>query len=48
MIILKWIVMLAIGGYVAIISVLYLAQRRFLFVPPQAAHPTPAAAGWRR
>jgi fermentation-respiration switch protein FrsA (DUF1100 family) len=46
MIIVKWIVMLAVGGYVAIVSFLYLAQRRFVFVPPQSAHPTPAAAGW--
>lgn len=46
MTVLKWIVMLAIGGYVAVVSFLYLAQRRFVFVPPQSAHPTPAAAGW--
>jgi uncharacterized protein len=44
--VLKWIVMLAVGGYVAVISALYLAQRRFLFVPPQSVHPTPAGAGW--
>jgi uncharacterized protein len=44
--ILKWIVMLTIGGYVAAVSFLYLAQRRFVFVPPQSAPPTPAAAGW--
>ena len=46
MIVLKWIVMLTVGGYVAVISLLYLAQRRFVFVPPEAGHPTPAAAGW--
>jgi uncharacterized protein len=46
MIIVKWIVMLTIGGYVAIVSILYLAQRRFVFVPPQAVHPTPDFAGW--
>jgi fermentation-respiration switch protein FrsA (DUF1100 family) len=46
MTILKWVVMLAIGGYVAIVSLLYLAQRRFVFVPPDSGHPTPAAAGW--
>lgn len=42
----RWIVMLVIGGYVAFVAVLYLAQRRFVFVPPQAIHPSPAAAGW--
>jgi fermentation-respiration switch protein FrsA (DUF1100 family) len=46
MIILKWIGMLTIGGYVAVVSLLYLAQRRFVFVPPESVHPTPAAAGW--
>jgi uncharacterized protein len=46
MIILKWIVMLTIGGYVAAVSLLYLAQRRFVFVPPQSVRHTPAAAGW--
>jgi uncharacterized protein len=43
---LRWIVMLAIGGYVAFVAILYLAQRRFVFIPPQAARSSPAAAGW--
>ena len=43
---LKWIVMLLIGGYVAVVAILFLAQRRFVFVPPASAHPSPAAAGW--
>jgi fermentation-respiration switch protein FrsA (DUF1100 family) len=46
MTILKWVVMLTTGGYVAIVSVLYLAQRRFVFVPPESGRLTPAAAGW--
>ena len=46
MIILKWIVMLTVGGYVAVVSLLYLAQRRFVFVPPEAGHLTPTGAGW--
>jgi uncharacterized protein len=46
MIILKWIVMLTVGGYVAVVSLLYLAQRRFVFVPPEAGHFTPFDAGW--
>jgi fermentation-respiration switch protein FrsA (DUF1100 family) len=46
MTIVKWIVMLTIGGYVSVVSLLFLAQRRFVFVPPQSVHPTPAAAGW--
>ncbi len=43
---LKWIVMFVIGGYSAATGFLYLAQRRFVFVPPASAHPLPAAAGW--
>jgi uncharacterized protein len=42
----RWIAMLAVGGYVAFVAVLYLAQRWFVFVPPQSIHPSPAAAGW--
>jgi fermentation-respiration switch protein FrsA (DUF1100 family) len=38
--------MLAVGGYVAFVAVLYLAQRRFVFIPPQSLHPSPATAGW--
>ncbi len=44
MTILKWIVMLAAGGYLAYVALLYLAQRQFLF-HPRSAHPSPAAAG---
>ena len=44
MIILKWIVVLAIGGYFAFVAFLFLAQRQFVF-HPQSAHPSPAAAG---
>jgi uncharacterized protein len=44
MTILKWIAVLVVCGYFAVVAVLYLAQRRFLF-HPQSAHPTPAAAG---
>jgi uncharacterized protein len=43
---LKWIAMFVVGVYVAGVAFLYLAQRRFVFVPPAAAHPSPAAAGW--
>jgi fermentation-respiration switch protein FrsA (DUF1100 family) len=46
MIIVKWIVMLTVGGYVAVVSLLYLAQRRFVFVPPESGHLAPADAGW--
>src|SRR5260370_35190542 len=42
--ILKWIVMLASGGYFAFVAFLYLAQRQFVF-HPQSSHPSPAAAG---
>jgi fermentation-respiration switch protein FrsA (DUF1100 family) len=44
--VLKWIVMLTIGGYIAAVAILFLAQRRFVFVPPASAHPSPAGAGW--
>ncbi len=44
MTILKWIVMLAGGGYFSFVAFLYLAQRQFVF-HPQSAHPSPAAAG---
>jgi uncharacterized protein len=46
MAVLKWIVMLVCSGYVALVATLYVAQRRFVFVPPQSLHPSPAAAGW--
>jgi uncharacterized protein len=41
---LKWIAVLAVGGYFAFVAMLYVAQRRFLF-HPQSTHPSPAAAG---
>ena len=44
MTILKWIVVLAGGGYCAFVAVLYLAQRSFLY-HPRSTHVTPAAAG---
>ena len=44
MLILRWVVMLAGGGYVAFVVFLYLGQRQFLF-HPQLAHPSPVAAG---
>jgi uncharacterized protein len=44
MTIVKWIVMLALGGYFGLVAFLYLVQRRFVF-HPQSAHPAPAAAG---
>lgn len=44
MMILKWIVMLIAGGYLAYVALLYLAQRQFLF-HPRSAHPSPAVAG---
>jgi uncharacterized protein len=43
---LKWIAIFLVGAYVAGTAFLYLAQRRFLFVPPAVAHPSRAAAGW--
>jgi uncharacterized protein len=44
---LRRIAMLVVGGYVAFVAILYVAQRRLVFVPPpQAIHPTPCAAGW--
>jgi fermentation-respiration switch protein FrsA (DUF1100 family) len=43
---LKWFIMLAGGGYVVFVASLYMAQRRFIFVPPQSLHPSPAAVGW--
>jgi fermentation-respiration switch protein FrsA (DUF1100 family) len=38
--------MFLVGVYVAGVGFLYLAQRRFVFVPPAIAHVSPAAAGW--
>ncbi len=47
MVALRWIAILVIGGYVTAVAMLYLAQRRFVFVPPPPSiHPSPAAAGW--
>jgi uncharacterized protein len=44
MTLLKWIVVLAAGGYCALVALLYLAQRSFLY-HPQTMRVTPAAAG---
>ena len=44
MTILKSIALLAVGGYLALVACLYLAQRRFLY-HPRSEHPSPAAAG---
>jgi uncharacterized protein len=44
--VLRLIVILIAGGYAAGVALLYLAQRRFVFVPPAYAHLSPAAAGW--
>jgi uncharacterized protein len=43
---LKWILMLVGGGYVVFVASLYMAQRRFIFIPPQSLHPLPATVGW--
>jgi hypothetical protein len=43
---LRSIVMLVAGGYLAFVAVLFVAQRRLVFIPPQAIHPSPSAAGW--
>jgi fermentation-respiration switch protein FrsA (DUF1100 family) len=43
---LKWIAIFLVGVYVAGTAFLYLAQRRFVFVPPAVTHPPPGAAGW--
>ena len=32
MTILKWIVVLVVGGYLSFVALLYLAQRQFLFI----------------
>jgi fermentation-respiration switch protein FrsA (DUF1100 family) len=42
---LRSIVIVVVGVYVALIAFLYVAQRRFVFLP-QALHPSPTAAGW--
>ncbi len=42
----KSVAIVVMGVYVALVAFLYIAQRRFLFVPPQGLHPSPAAAGW--
>src|SRR3954471_12821882 len=44
---LKWILLLAIAGYVALVALLYLAQRSLLYFPdPRRLHP--ADAGLRQ
>src|SRR5215469_15854202 len=40
----KWTVILAIGGYFTFVVFLYLAQRSLLY-HPRSTHPSPAAAG---
>jgi uncharacterized protein len=42
--VLKWIVLLGLGGYVAFVAALYFGQR-FLLYLPRPAHVSPAAAG---
>jgi fermentation-respiration switch protein FrsA (DUF1100 family) len=42
----KWLGMFLVGVYVTGVAFLYLAQRRFLFVPPAIAHVSPIDAGW--
>jgi fermentation-respiration switch protein FrsA (DUF1100 family) len=44
MTVLKWVIVLAVGGYCAFVACLYVMQRSFLY-RPQSIHPSPAAAG---
>jgi fermentation-respiration switch protein FrsA (DUF1100 family) len=46
MTILKWLVVLAAGGYLGGLAVLFFAQRAFIFPIPQAERTTPVAAGF--
>jgi fermentation-respiration switch protein FrsA (DUF1100 family) len=45
MTLLKWL-SFALAGYAVLVTVLYLAQREFLYRPPQATRVPPAAAGF--
>jgi dipeptidyl aminopeptidase/acylaminoacyl peptidase len=42
--VLKWIVLLGLGGYVAVVAALYFGQRSLLYLP-RSTHVSPAAAG---
>jgi uncharacterized protein len=42
--VLKWIVLLGLGGYVALVAALYFGQRSLLY-HPRSTHVSPAAAG---
>ena len=46
MTILKWLVVLAAGGYLGGLAVLFLAQRAFIFPIPQTVRTPPEAAGF--
>jgi fermentation-respiration switch protein FrsA (DUF1100 family) len=46
MTVLKWLVALALAGYLAGLAVLFFVQRSFLFPIPQKARTTPEAAGF--
>jgi fermentation-respiration switch protein FrsA (DUF1100 family) len=46
MTILKWLVVLAAGGYLGGLAVLFFAQRALIFPIPQAGRTTPVAAGF--
>jgi uncharacterized protein len=42
----KWLLGLALAGYVAVVALLYLIQRDMLYRPPQTVRTAPAAAGF--
>jgi uncharacterized protein len=46
MTVLKWLVVLAAGGYLGALAILFFAQRAFVFPIPQTARTTPDAAGF--
>ncbi len=46
MTVLKWLVVLAAGGYLGGLAVLFLVQRSFIFPIPQTGRTLPAAAGF--
>src|ERR1700704_1546461 len=46
MTVLKWLVVLAAGGYLGGLAVLFFAQRAFIFPIPQTARTAPEAAGF--
>ncbi len=47
MTVLKWLVVLAAGGYLGGLAVLFLAQRAVIFPIPQTVRTTPEASGFR-